>query len=72
MVIKELLEYGVEELSKNQYTVPLNESRRILSFLLDKTYSQISVAEEDVVDEEVQTKFKNIINRRKKVNHCNI
>ncbi len=66
MVIKELLEYGVEELSKNQYTVPLNESRRILSFLLDKTYSQISVAEEDVVDEEVQTKFKNIINRRKK------
>ncbi len=66
MVIKELLEYGVEELSKNQYTVPLNESRRILSFLFDKTYSQISVAEEEVVDEEEQKKFKNIIKKRKK------
>lgn len=65
MVIKELLEYGIENLKNNLYTVPLNESRRILSFLLDRDVSTIAISENENVDDEIVEKFKKIIDRRK-------
>lgn len=65
MVIKEALEYGYNNLSNCLYTEPLNESRKLLSFLLNKDLSYIYINQDFKLDVEVEKKFKSIIQKRK-------
>ncbi|NLW43112.1 MAG: peptide chain release factor N(5)-glutamine methyltransferase [Tissierellia bacterium] len=65
MVIKEALLYGEKNLSNNLYTDPINESRKILSFLLSKDLSFIYIYPEYLLDEYTRDKFIEIIEKRK-------
>lgn len=65
MVIGEALQYGKKSLSNNLYTDPLNESRKILSFLLNKDLSFVYVNLDFTLDEEVENRFVEIIYKRK-------
>lgn len=65
MVIREALEYGSKNLENNLYTNPLNESRQILSFLLEKDISFLYIYPDFQLNEEVEEKFVKIINKRR-------
>lgn len=65
MVISEILKYGEENLSKNQYTDAKSESRRILSFLLNRDESFVLTNLDYEIDESTEKKFKAVIERRK-------
>lgn len=64
MVIREALEYGEKNLSNSLYTNPLNESRKILSFLLKKDLSFVYINLEMKLDEDVAIRYKEIIDMR--------
>lgn len=65
MVIREALEYGSKNLENNLYTNPLNESRQILSFLLEKDISFLYIYPDFQLNKEVEEKFVKIINKRR-------
>lgn len=65
MVIREALEYGYKNLENNLYTNPLNESRQILSFLLEKDISFLYIYPDFQLNKEVEEKFVKIINKRR-------
>lgn len=65
MVISEAIKYGVEGLSNSKYTDPINESRKILSFLLEKDISFIHIYPNYELGKEMSLRFKNIIDKRK-------
>lgn len=65
MVIREALEYGSKNLANNLYTNPLNESRQILSFLLEKDISFLYIYPDFQLNKEVEEKFVKIINKRR-------
>lgn len=64
MVIREALEYGKIHLSNNLYTNPLDESRKILSFLLKQDLSFVYINPDHPLDEGVRKRFLEIINKR--------
>lgn len=65
MVIKEALIYGEKNLSNNLYTDPKNESRKILSFLLNEDLSFVYIYPEFELDENIRDKYIEIIEKRK-------
>lgn len=65
MVISDAIKYGIEGLSNSKYTDPINESRKILSFLLEKDISFIHIYPEYELGKKISLKFKNIIDKRK-------
>lgn len=65
MVIKDAMDYGIKNLSNNEYTNPINESRQILSFLLKKDISFIYIYPDHKLDEKTKNEYINIINKRK-------
>ena len=65
MVIKEALIYGEKNLSNNLYTDPKNESRKILSFLLNEDLSFVYVYPEFKLDENIRDRYIQIIEKRK-------
>lgn len=65
MVIKEALQYGLENLKDNLYTDPINESRTILSFLLNKDISFTYIYPEYQLEDSVKSRFIEIIDKRK-------
>lgn len=65
MVIREALEYGKKSLSDNLYTDPLNESRKILSFLLNRDLFFVYINLDYKLDKGIETRFVDIIDKRK-------
>lgn len=65
MVIKEALQYGLENLKDNLYTDPINESRTILSFLLNKDVSFTYIYPEYQLEDSIKGRFIEIIDMRK-------
>lgn len=66
MVISEAIKYGKKGLKNNKYTDPINESRRILSFLLEKDISFVHMYPEYELEDDIVNKFKEIIDKRSK------
>lgn len=64
MVIRDALQYAIEELGDNK-DFSLNESRLILSFLLNKDLSFIHIHTDYDLDESTRKEFKEIIAKRK-------
>lgn len=66
MVIKDLLKLGLDLLENNEYTRPINESRKILSFLMDVDESYLHAYPEKEVDENIEKEYIRILKLRNK------